>query len=186
VLQGVGRSRVAAPSYWVRADSGLAPFPRTWHNRAGPASRSRPLVRRHLLCRPLADVLGRPLRSSPAASPPGNSRHVLRVRALVVSSRSAAAWAASAAAGLVAVEGRRHRLHPLGPDRHQVAPRRLPATCQSVPWSSSRRCSGSVGSAGTPTPSWALILSSMSRASSGLSRRKLRAFSRPCPSWSPS
>jgi len=25
VLQGVGRSRVAAPSYWVRADSGLAP-----------------------------------------------------------------------------------------------------------------------------------------------------------------
>jgi hypothetical protein len=100
VLQGVGRSRVAAPSYGVRADSGLAPFPRTWHNRAGPASRSRPLVRRHLLCRPLADVLGRPLRSSPAASPPGNPRHVLRVRALVVSSRSAAAWAASADAAL--------------------------------------------------------------------------------------
>src|SRR6266508_1776179 len=37
-------------------------------------------------------------------------------------------------------------------------------------------------SLGTPPPSCALTFSSISRASSGLSRRKLRAFSRPCPS----
>src|SRR5215471_3554609 len=37
-----------------------------------------------------------------------------------------------------------------------------------------------------PTPSFSLIFFSISLARSGLSRRKFRAFSLPCPSWSPS
>ena len=37
-----------------------------------------------------------------------------------------------------------------------------------------------------PTPSFSLIFFSISLARSGLSRRKVRAFSLPCPSWSPS
>ena len=37
-----------------------------------------------------------------------------------------------------------------------------------------------------PTPSFSLIRFSISLARSGLSRRKLRAFSLPWPSWSPS
>src|SRR5690606_10174092 len=43
------------------------------------------------------------------------------------------------------------------------------------------------GSSGrTPTPSFSLIFFSISLARSGLSLRKLRAFSLPWPSWSPS
>ena len=48
------------------------------------------------------------------------------------------------------------------------------------------RARGGDGGGEGRLPSWALIFSSISRASSGLSRRKLRAFSRPWPSWSPS
>src|SRR6185436_3689763 len=46
---------------------------------------------------------------------------------------------------------------------------------------------GSAGlSACGPTPSFSLIFFSSSSARSGLSFRKVRAFSLPCPSWSPS
>jgi len=60
------------------------------------------------------------------------------------------------------------------------------------PQGSAQKSTGTsaTGSAGLstcgPMPSFSLIFFSISSARSGLSLRKLRAFSLPCPSWSPS
>ena len=58
----------------------------------------------------------------------------------------------------------------LQPGAHLVVPLDAPASASSR----------------GPTPSFSLIFFSMPLEMSGLSRRKVRAFSLPCPSWSPS
>src|SRR5690606_7654973 len=60
-----------------------------------------------------------------------------------------------------------------------------PAQKSSTPMGSSESSSAGASTFG-PTPSFSRIFFSISLARSGLSLRKVREFSLPCPSWSPS
>jgi hypothetical protein len=83
-----------------------------------------------------------------------------------------------------------------GRERGEAAPRFAPDQPEPCsPWVAVRRAttqkstgagSGASSLTRAPMPSFSLIFFSISLARSGLSRRKLRTFSLPWPSWSPS
>ena len=77
-------------------------------------------------------------------------------------------------AGLWSWTGRRRERSPAGISIAPVRSRPVPARAHAA------------ASTCGPMPSFSLIRFSISSARSGLSRRNLRAFSLPCPSWSPS
>ena len=99
--------------------------------------------------------------------------------------RATASWSASGPAS-----PDRRRPGPLGgrgPDAAAVCRRATAAAQKSIPVGSTGTAASSAGASTVgPTPSFSRICFSSSLARSGLSRRKVREFSLPWPSWSPS